>query len=450
MRSHRPIHPSGLVAMGLAALLLLAAPGEAADPRWELNFDGPREAADAERLLDRLERAFSEVLEATPDAAEVRLAAMQLVAARETHTGQARATESARARIEEARARLERDERVILDRRHSAAWERLTAAEQAAMESKEDQYLGRIRAVTANREAEAARLEGELEPTRALLVAYAGSWGGLALERAIFEPQRITRLSGASWHRAMEAHAQRFNAYARANFGTTPCMANAASRPLRSHRIPTTDVPTVVRDPRGLTGPGSVASAPGATSPWMPGAPDQGPGPASPRLRDPIQDPGFDPVFPDERQRPDPMAPSGAPSGGRTEVHGGFVWHTCFADAAAEARRTGKLVYCLSTKPNCHMCEAVRDESVPSCLADMQRLCVGYVYDITNPKSNPESMRAETARVDGVLRRNLVGYSLMPLTGWVTPDLGWVHGFHGFKAEDDFRRELRRAQALRR
>ena len=49
-------------------------------------------------------------------------------------------------------------------------------------------------------------------------------------------------------------------------------------------------------------------------------------------------------------------------------------------------------------------------------------MAVGYVYQIRNP---------EVPQVDQTLRANLRGASLMPLVGFLTPELRWVHGFWG-------------------
>ncbi|MGE0191841.1 MAG: hypothetical protein AB7T63_07325 [Planctomycetota bacterium] len=467
-------HRLAVIATALA--VVAAGPAGADEGRYVVRYDDARSTVASERLLDNLERAFSEVLEAKPDAVALRHAADRLVASREMHTGQMAEAEATRVAVEEAKARLERDERQLLQRRTTPAWEQMTAAERTAQESRENEYLGRIRAALANRETKARQAETALAPTRALLAAYGGSWGALAIERAVIEPQRILRLSGTSWQRAMLQHADRFNAYVDSRHGSSPCVLAEATRPLLSHRIPAGAMATGMNEPGPAAprmGPDLPAPAPdqpapppyGRPAPYDPYAPTptarpstalgpaDAPGPADPlgprgAGRDaPYGAPGgeFEPVFPGAPGKP-VLAPGGAPTRApHTEMHGGFLWYLDWDDAAAEARRTGRLVYCLSTRDQCHMCEAVRDESVAAYSSEMQRFCVGYLYDIMNPAKDPR-----ISRVDGFLRTNLVGYSMMPLTGWVTPDLKWVHGFHGWKKPDDFRAEMTRARALMR
>ena len=476
-----------VVATSLAVLVagLVVSPSRRAtaeESRYVVRFDDARSSVESERLLDNLERAFSEVLEARPDAPGLRKAAERLVATRELHVAQMQESEDRRVAVQEAKARLERDQRELERQRTTAAWDRLTAAERSAQESLERQYLGKIRAALANREAKAASAESALQPTRALLAAYGGSWGSLAIERAVVEPQRILRLSGSSWQRAMVQHADRFNAYVDSRHASSPCLLAEAKRPLLSHRIPAGTMATGMDEPRPVAPrmrPDMPAPPPGQPAPYDPYAPTTanrptatGPTDADRNPYTALGSPGatprganpygptpnhgsapygatggeFEPVFPEVPGGKPVLAPGGAPTRApRTEMHGGFLWYLDWDDAVAEARRTGRLIYCLSTKPDCHMCEAVRDESVAAYSSDMQRFCVGYMYNILNPDKNPQ-----ISRVDGVLRRNLVGYSMMPLTGWVTPDLQWVHGFHGWKKPDEFRGEMTRARALKR
>ncbi len=405
------------------------------ESRYTLRFDDPRSTAEAERLLDDLERAFSEALDAGDDSPALRTSASRLVAAREAHADQTSAIAEARSRVEVARARLESDERRLKERKSGEEWTRLSASSKASMERQEAEYLGRIRAVTANREAVASRIESERASTRTLLAAFGGSWGALAIEKTIYEPQRTLRLgTGATWQRAMEEHAARFNSFVEARHGDAPCLVAAAKRSLLSHRIPAGTFPTVARGPERRPDPAPLASAPRVAPPASRAPHDRG---------------EFEPVFPastdDRPLGAAPSRPGGSTSAHLVENHGGFTWYLDFEEAAAEARRTGRLIYCLSTRPGCHMCEAVRDQSVVDNLADMQRVCVGYLYNIHNPTKDPS-----ITRVDSLLRRNLVGATLMPLTGWVTPDLQWVHGFSGWREPSAFRVEVARARSLAR
>ncbi len=120
------------------------------------------------------------------------------------------------------------------------------------------------------------------------------------------------------------------------------------------------------------------------------------------------------------------VAASGEPSGGLT-------WYRSFAQAQAAARAEGKLVLVASTRPGCGLCETFRNQTAPACRGELARVAVGYVYDITRP---------EDRSVDAALRANLPGAKLMPLVGFFTPDLAWVHGFWGRHDAGQFRADI--------
>lgn len=111
------------------------------------------------------------------------------------------------------------------------------------------------------------------------------------------------------------------------------------------------------------------------------------------------------------RPGPQPSAPAGR-----------IVWHSRIADAQAAARAEGKLIFITSTKPNCSLCTKLKERVVPQAWSELSKGCVLYVYDITRP---------ESAAVDALVRSNLKGAYVMPLAGFVTPDLQWRHGFFG-------------------
>lgn len=99
-----------------------------------------------------------------------------------------------------------------------------------------------------------------------------------------------------------------------------------------------------------------------------------------------------------------------------------FQWHTRLADAQADARRTGRLIMATSTRSGCTLCERFKDGVVPQTQASVAAIATGYLYDIGAP---------EVPQVDRTLRDNLVGAQKMPLVGFLTPELGFVHGFWG-------------------
>ena len=75
-----------------------------------------------------------------------------------------------------------------------------------------------------------------------------------------------------------------------------------------------------------------------------------------------------------------------------------------------------------STKPSCSLCKKLRNKVIPQIYAELSKGCVFYVYDITNP---------ENGAIDRLVRRNLPHARLMPLSGFMTADNRWLHGFFG-------------------
>ncbi|MDA1194263.1 MAG: hypothetical protein O2894_03690, partial [Planctomycetota bacterium] len=137
---------------------------------------------------------------------------------------------------------------------------------------------------------------------------------------------------------------------------------------------------------------------------------------------------GFDPAT--------PAAPSyrSAPAAG-----GPIRWHTTLADAQNEARASGKLILVMSTKPRCGLCDKFKTQIAPATAGELSRVAVGYIYDITRP---------EVRDVDRLLRANLRGADLMPLVGFVTADMQWVHGFWGQRSVQQFRGDIARATSI--
>ncbi len=135
-----------------------------------------------------------------------------------------------------------------------------------------------------------------------------------------------------------------------------------------------------------------------------------------------------------------PPAPQPAPGAWpQASATGGFQWHGRLADAQAAARAQGKLILAMSTKPNCGLCDKFKTQVVPQTSAQCDRIAVGYIYNILNP---------ETPQVDRTLRANLQGASLMPLVGFLTPDLRWVHGFWGARSVAQFQGDIAQAQRI--
>lgn len=112
------------------------------------------------------------------------------------------------------------------------------------------------------------------------------------------------------------------------------------------------------------------------------------------------------------------------------------AWRRTLADAQAEARASGRLLFVATTKPDCSLCEAFMHEVAPQAGARLADVAVCYVYDILQP---------ESGRLDAALRANLPGAMLMPLAGFFTPDLAWVNGFSGPRSTQEFLADLEAA-----
>ena len=432
-----------------AALLALAPTAHAADSQWAIAWDSPQQHTDAERVLDSLEKAYDSAIKGSTPSPQLQQAANRLVNTRIVHARLLEDFAKATQAVEEAKARLEKDTRIISERHGGEAWAKLPAAEQDAMRAREAAYIKRIELVTGQRKAAAQRTEDEKHRAEVILKSYAASWGGLAIERVIATPRSRLHLSGVSWERAMERHAGRFNPYVSTHFAACPYLAATPSRPLRS--FSDTPAPRVERKtpapmraggwpdgpaaPNGSTrGPSTVDGGPSigtpADEPIFLDEPD-----TRPRADDALrgndlsdndlrgEGPGYD-----ELESPAPVRTS-AP----TESYGGFTWHLTFAGAQAEARRTGKAIFCLSTKPKCHLCDKIKTDAVPGALRAMQAKSVGYLYQILDP---------EDREVDKALRANLPTARMMPLAGWLTPERGWITGFWGLKTAGDMQQFL--------
>lgn len=118
---------------------------------------------------------------------------------------------------------------------------------------------------------------------------------------------------------------------------------------------------------------------------------------------------------------------------------GSLNWLHRIAEAQAAARASGKLILVGSTKPGCSLCDKFAHTTAPQCWGRLGQVAVPYMYDITRP---------EDARVDGTLRANLRGAALMPLVGFLTPDLQWVHGFSGPRSVEEFLGDIESARRI--
>ncbi len=132
--------------------------------------------------------------------------------------------------------------------------------------------------------------------------------------------------------------------------------------------------------------------------------------------------------------------PSTGGAGGTTaNLAGPYRWYTNMSQAQAAARAEQKLILCVSTKPGCGLCDKFKNQIVPATAQRCGQMSVGYIYDIRHP---------ETPLVDKTLRANLKGAALMPLVGFLTPEMGWVHGFWGPRNTSEFLGDIATAQRI--
>ncbi len=132
-----------------------------------------------------------------------------------------------------------------------------------------------------------------------------------------------------------------------------------------------------------------------------------------------------------------PSTSPGGASAPTANMAGNYTWYTDLAQAQGAARSQQKLILCVSTKPGCGLCEKFKNKIVPAVAQRCGQMSVGYIYDIRRP--NP---------VDKTLRANLKGAALMPLVGFLTPELGWVHGFWGPRNTTEFLGDIATAQRI--
>ncbi len=129
------------------------------------------------------------------------------------------------------------------------------------------------------------------------------------------------------------------------------------------------------------------------------------------------------PVQPQPVQ-PRPVQPIRQPV--RPASSGRLEWFTSIAAAQSAARSQGKMIFAIAVKPRCSLCEKLKTSVIPTISSQLAKKCVIYTYDITKTRQRPASRP-----VDRTIRANLPGAYLMPLTGFMTPEIRWLHGFFG-------------------
>jgi hypothetical protein len=131
-------------------------------------------------------------------------------------------------------------------------------------------------------------------------------------------------------------------------------------------------------------------------------------------------------------------APTAAPLPAFAPTGGAFQWTSSLAEAQSLARATGRLILVEEGRPACVNCRVLRDTIIPGLAADLGAVAVGYYDDVD---ANPNSQSFQ------ILRSNLPDALTLPLVGFLTPDLRWVHGYWGGRDAPRFRAEIATARS---
>jgi len=107
---------------------------------------------------------------------------------------------------------------------------------------------------------------------------------------------------------------------------------------------------------------------------------------------------------------------------------GTLEWYRSLDEAQAAARRTGKLIFIDSGRLRCGNCRNLIGEVMPSprVRERMARIAIGLSDEIDRPDP----------RVMQILERGVPNAQMLPLVGFVTPELRWVTGWSGHMGVD--------------
>ncbi len=104
------------------------------------------------------------------------------------------------------------------------------------------------------------------------------------------------------------------------------------------------------------------------------------------------------------------------------------------------ARASGRMIFIETGRPSCGNCQGLRNDVIPNPAVngELGAMAVGYYVDCDQ---EPNSQGYQ------LLVQNLPGAAMLPLVGFVTPDLRWVHGYSGGRNVSRFRQEIATARA---
>ena len=209
--------------------------------------------------------------------------------------------------------------------------------------------------------------------------------------------------------------------------GATGAIARSVTPPPTSNTFATPDTTYTPAAPGGTPGASALPGAPAGFPTEVPGAPTGFP-------QDAGTPAGTTPApFPAPPVAPGSQPGTIAAPGPQPMPSGPFRWVTTWAEASAAARNEGKVVLAFATKPNCGMCDQVKDQVMPQTFPQLAPVAIGYLYDVTTP---------ESPQLNAQMYANLPGASLMPLVGFFNADMQWLRGFWGGRTVAEFQQDI--------
>lgn len=117
-----------------------------------------------------------------------------------------------------------------------------------------------------------------------------------------------------------------------------------------------------------------------------------------------------------------------------------FVWAGSLDEARRIARQQGKMVFIETGRDACGNCQELKRKIIPSAgvYSALGEVAVGY-YDDCERDPNSEAFRALMAQLPRAM--------ILPLVGFFTPDMRWVHGFSGHTDEAKFLGDIATAKS---
>jgi len=133
--------------------------------------------------------------------------------------------------------------------------------------------------------------------------------------------------------------------------------------------------------------------------------------------------------------------PSPASAGGHPHFNdqGTLVWYTNLGEAQAVARSTGKLIFVDSGRLECGNCRQLMERILPvePIRSRIGAIAIGLSDDCDETD----------ASVSALLNSNLPAANMLPLVGFLTPELRWVTGWSGGTTPGEVMRHLSIAEA---